>query len=214
MDLNDFLLIANEFGFAAAGVIGTLAFAFSGFIVGANSRLDIMGIYIVSALPAVGGGFVRDIIVDKTPNILSTPEPLLIVTIAVLMGFLFKLHKINNLEGKTLFIISDSLGLVAFSITGSLVAIDVGLNIFGVIVLSFLTAVGGGIIRDILINNVPMILQGGFYGSVAVLIAVSIFILDKYGYNNNASLLVVFISFMAIRLCAYFKNWHLPKINY
>lgn len=212
--LNDFFLLANELGFSAASIIGTLAFAFSGFIMGANHRLDIMGIFIASALPAVGGGILRDIIVGRTPAVLSDPEPLMIVTLAVLIGFLFRLHKVTNLEKHVLFIISDSLGLVAFSITGALVGIEVGLNIFGVIVLAFITAVGGGIIRDVLINNVPMILQGGFYGTVSVLIALAMYFLNLYGYNNSISLAILFIAGMAVRLTAYFKDWYLPRLNY
>lgn len=208
------LSLATDVGFNISSAIGTLAFAFSGFLMGVRHRLDIMGLCITSALPAVGGGIIRDILINKVPTTLINPEGFWLVISAILIGFLFKLHKVDNLENRLLFVVSDSLGLVAFSITGTLIGIEAGLNIFGIIILSFMTAVGGGIIRDILVNDVPVILQSGFYGTIAVIVALSLFAIDHLGYNNTLSTLLVFIAAITIRLLAHFRKWNLPKINY
>lgn len=208
------LFLATDVGFNMSSAVGTLAFAFSGFLMGVRHKLDIMGLCITSTLPAVGGGIIRDILINKIPSSLVNPEGFIIVASAIILGFAFKLHKVNNLENRLLFVVSDSLGLVAFSITGALIGIEAGLNIFGIIILSFLTAVGGGIIRDILVNDVPVILQSGFYGSIAVIVAISLYLIDLAGYNNTFSILCVFIAGITLRLLAHFKKWNLPKIQY
>ena len=121
--------------------------------------------------------------------------------------------KIDDLEGKTAFIISDAVGLVSFSITGSIIAIQNDFNFLGALILSFLTAVGGGTLRDILINRVPSILVSEFYATVALIVATIVFILQMYDLINLLSLTLVFIFGVALRLLAYYKNWHLPTLS-
>jgi len=205
---------ATNIGYDIASIVGTLAFAISGFLMGVRHRLDAMGLFIVSALPAVGGGILRDTLVNRLPATLVNPEGFFLVILAVLCSFLFRLHKIDNLENRFLFVISDSLGLVAFSITGAMVGIQTGFNIFGVVILAFLTAVGGGIIRDILVNDVPVILQKGFYGSIAVIIAGMMYGLNYFQFINVYTTFFVFLCGITLRLVAYFYRWNLPKINY
>ena len=86
-------------------------------------------------------------------------------------------------------------------------------NFLGALILSFLTAVGGGTIRDILINRVPSILVSEFYATVALIIATIMFMLEEFGIRNLASITIVFIFGVALRLLAYYKNWHLPTLS-
>lgn len=199
--------------FATAEIIGLISFAISGFLIAVHYKLDILGIAISSFLTAFGGGIIRDVIVDKTPYIFSQTEPILIVIATFLIAIVFKLHRIANLESKTIFVISDTIGLVAFAITGSLVAIEYHLNFFGVIIIAFLTAVGGGTMRDILINRIPSILTSEIYATVALLIGVLIYILDLLGQVSFFSLVIIFIFGVGLRLLAYHKKWNLPKLS-
>ena len=199
--------------FATAEIIGLISFAISGFLIAVHYKLDILGIAISSFLTAFGGGIIRDCLVDKTPYIFSQTEPVLIVIATFLAAIVFKLHKIANLEGKTVFVISDTIGLVAFAITGSLVALEYHLNFFGVIIIAFLTAVGGGTMRDILINRVPSILTSEIYATVALLIGVLIYILDLFKQISFISLFLIFIFGTTLRLFAYYKKWNLPKLS-
>ena len=141
-----------------ADIVGIICFALSGFLISVHYKLDILGVFISSFLTALGGGMIRDVLADRTPYVFTTNLPVILVVATVAIALLFKLHKIDDLEGKTAFIISDAVGLVSFSITGSIVAIQNDFNFLGVLILAFLTAVGGGTIRDILINRVPSIL--------------------------------------------------------
>jgi uncharacterized membrane protein YeiH len=196
-----------------ADIIGIICFALSGFLMAVHHKLDILGVFIASFLTALGGGMIRDALADRTPYVFTTNLPVILVVGTVLMALLFKLHKIADLEGKTAFIISDAIGLVSFSITGSIVAIQNELNFLGALILAFLTAVGGGTIRDILINKVPSILVSEFYATIALIIASIMFILEEFDLINVASIMIVFTFGVALRLLAYYKNWHLPKLS-
>ena len=196
-----------------ADIIGVICFALSGFLIAVHYKLDILGVFISSFLTALGGGMIRDVLADKTPYVFTNNLPVILVVATVLIALLFKLHKIDDLEGKTAFIISDAVGLVSFSITGSIVAIQNDFNFLGVLILAFLTAVGGGTIRDILINRVPSILVSEFYATVALIIATIIFTLELFELRNLFTMMVVFIFGVILRLLAYYKKWHLPTLS-
>lgn len=155
-----------------ADIIGIISFALSGFLIAVHYKLDILGIFISSFLTALGGGIIRDTIANKTPYVFDANLPIMLVIGTLVFSLVFKLHKITNFEGKMAFVISDAIGLSSFAITGSLIAIESDFNFLGVLMLAFLTAVGGGTLRDILINKVPSILVSEFYGTVAIIVGV------------------------------------------
>ncbi|MDY0051937.1 MAG: trimeric intracellular cation channel family protein [Aliarcobacter sp.] len=196
-----------------ADIIGIICFALSGFLIAVHYKLDILGVFISSFLTALGGGMIRDVLADRTPYVFTNNLPVILVVATVLIALLFKLHKIDDLEGKTTFIISDAVGLVSFSITGSIVAIQNEFNFLGVLILAFLTAVGGGTIRDILINRVPSILISEFYATVALIIATIIFALEIFELRNLFTIMIVFICGVILRLLAYYKKWQLPTLS-
>lgn len=196
-----------------ADIIGIICFALSGFLIAVHYKLDILGVFISSFLTALGGGMIRDVLADRSPYVFTTNLPVILVVATVVIALLFKLHKIDDLEGKTTFIISDAIGLVSFSITGSIVAIQNDFNFLGVLILAFLTAVGGGTIRDILINRVPSILVSEFYATVALILASIIFVLEILHLRSLPMITLVFIFGVALRLLAYYRKWHLPTLS-
>lgn len=196
-----------------ADIIGIICFALSGFLISVHYKLDILGVFISSFLTALGGGMIRDVLADRTPYVFTDTLPVMLVITTVLIALLFKLHKIDDLESKTAFIISDAVGLVSFSITGSIIAIQNEYNFLGVLILAFLTAVGGGTIRDILINRVPSILVSEFYATVALIVGLIVYILHILELKSLFTLLIVFVLGVALRLLAYYRNWHLPTLS-
>jgi uncharacterized membrane protein YeiH len=199
--------------FFAASTIGTLAFALSGYMQGVRKELDIMGLFIVAFLTANGGGAVRDVLIGGVPNVLKDISAFYLVFIICFFAYLLKLHKYTRLERQLFFVISDSLGLVSFSITGAIIGIENGLSSFGVMVLSIITALGGGVVRDTILGEIPSLFNSEFIGSVALLIAIMLVGLDKYYVLNNITISAVFITGFAIRMIAYKYDWHLPKIR-
>jgi uncharacterized membrane protein YeiH len=131
----------------------------------------------------------------------------------LIIAIVLRVHKKENLDRKELFVLSDSIGLISFSISGALVAIGMGANFFGVILLSFITAVGGGIIRDILINHVPLVLSKDFYGTVAIIIATLMYLFHMLEVLNFATIFIVFFIGLILRVMARRYNWTLPKLK-
>ena len=198
--------------FEIAEYIGIIAFAISGFFVAVRSKLDFLGVLISVFLTALGGGILRDIAVDKTPYTFTHNTPaLIIITVMVLLIF-FKFHKRDSIENKPLFIVSDSIGLISFSITGALIAIEQELNLTGVLALSFVTAVGGGIIRDIIINEIPFVFKTGFYGTIALLVGLSLYVLNVLGMMHFYPIAIIFVLGVVLRVVAYYKKWSIPLI--
>ena len=198
--------------FEIAEYIGIIAFAISGFFVAVRSKLDFLGVLISVFLTALGGGILRDIAVDKTPYAFTHNIPAIIIILVMVLLILFKFHKKDSIENKPLFIISDSIGLISFSITGALIAIEQELNLTGVLVLSFVTAVGGGIIRDIIINEIPFVFKTGFYGTISLLIGLSLYLLNLLDMMHFYPIAGIFILGVTLRVVAYYKKWSIPLI--
>jgi uncharacterized membrane protein YeiH len=196
--------------FEVAEYIGIIAFASSGFFVAVRNKLDFLGALISVFLTALGGGLIRDIAVDKTPYTFTHNMPALTILIVMILLILFKFHKKDCIENKPLFILSDSIGLISFSITGALIAIESGLNLTGVLALAFVTAVGGGIIRDVIINEIPFVLKTGFYGTIALLIGLTLYVLNLYDLISFYTMTMVFAAGIVLRMIAYYKKWAIP----
>ncbi|MDR2099913.1 MAG: TRIC cation channel family protein, partial [Campylobacteraceae bacterium] len=141
--------------FEIAEIFGIIAFALSGFYMAVREKLDLLGIFIAAFLTALGGGIIRDAIADKMPYTFTNILPAFLVISVVIAAILLRLKKHDKLEQAHVFVVSDTLGLVSFTISGSLVGIDAGFNVFGIIMLGLITAVGGSCLRDILLNKIP-----------------------------------------------------------
>jgi len=193
--------------------IGIVAFALSGFFVGVKNRLDMLGILISVYLTAFGGGLIRDTIVHKIPYAFTQNSASIIVFVLFLLMLALKVYKRADIENRAWFILSDSIGLVSFSITGALIALQAEYNLLGILTLSFLTAVGGGIARDVIINEVPFIFKTGFYGSVALIVGLFVYIFNLTETLNNYTLIALFFTGVFLRVIAFYKKWNLwiPK---
>jgi len=198
--------------FFIADIIGIIAFAISGFLVALKNNLDLLGILISSFLTAIGGGIVRDILIDRTPFAFTHTYPSLTIVITILVVVLVNSQVKENLVNSKLFVLSDTIGLVAFSLAGALLGIEAEFNFFGILIVGFLTAIGGGVIRDVMINEVPAILISDFYGSIAILTSVLLYLLNNFFVLNSITLGSVAIFAITTRLLAYKYKWRLPKL--
>ncbi|WP_372998422.1 trimeric intracellular cation channel family protein [Sulfurimonas sp.] len=199
--------------FIVADIIGIIAFSISGFLIAIKNDLDILGILIASALTALGGGIIRDAILSSAPFAFTSLYPAMTLITTILIAYIFKLYKKTSIERKWVFVVSDTIGLVAFSITGALLAINSEFNFFGIVILSFITAVGGGVTRDVMINQVPTVLISDFYGSIAVIVALLLAGLELIDSLNEVTIVSVAVLSIILRLIAFKREWHLPKLS-
>lgn len=196
-----------------AEIIGIISFALSGFLIAVEVKLDILGIFISSFLTALGGGVTRDVIVGRELFAFSNNYASLLVIAVIMIAIFFKVQRMDeNIEKHPLFMTADTLGMVSFAISGALIAQHAGFNFFGVILLSLITAVGGGVMRDILINKIPLVLVSEFYGTVAIFVGILIFIFGVLSWLNPWTIMIVFVVGVWLRFIAVSKEWHLPKI--
>jgi len=200
------------FLFEVAESIGIVSFAFSGLLISYKERLDILGLFITSFLTALGGGVIRDLLVNRLPYSFTHYLPISLVLIVMTIGLSLKLHKKTSIERNFWYILSDSIGLVSFAIAGAMVAYRVEFNYFGVIFMALVTAIGGGALRDTLLNKIPFFLKSEFYGSVALIIGSIVYILGSLKAINGWTLALLFGVGITLRLKAYYGKWELPKI--
>ena len=199
--------------FETAEVLGVVAAALGGFYVASREKLDLLGAFIASFCSALGGGLIRDALASRTPYAFTNLWPPLAVLAVVTVAILLKLHRHDKIERTKIFLVCDTLGLVSFAIAGALVGLEKEYNVFGVVMLGVITAVGGSTLRDILLNRMPFCLIGDFYASVAILVSLAMFALHYYKFANIPTITAVFAAGVCVRLWAYHRKWSLPKIG-
>ena len=207
-------------------IIGTVAFAISGTVVGINHRLDIFGILNMSVITAVGGGIVRDICVGQIPpSSLKSPFYIIISSLASCVSMLVALYlknRRNNLSiikvsqlYHSVLILSDAIGLGIFTVVG----IDSGIakgyshNLFLILFLGVVTGVGGGLIRDVIANQVPMIFRENIYAVSCVIGGLIYIVLLPY-LNHSVNILLAIAIIVIIRLVSEHNKLSLPRIEY
>jgi uncharacterized membrane protein YeiH len=193
--------------FYAIDITGTLAFALSGALVAMNKKLDLFGVFIIAFVTALGGGTLRDIMIGKTPVgwMLDLNYVYVIIT-GFFLSILFR-EKIDKHQ-KTMFLF-DSIGLGVFTLVGIEQGITIGLNPIICVALGTMTACFGGVIRDILCNEIPAIFQKEIYATVCILGGTLFFILKELNISDNSLYLTTSLSIIITRFMAVKFNWSL-----
>ena len=202
--------------------IGTISFATSGALVAIRHGLDLFGVATVGAITAVGGGIMRDCMLGNVPpKIFSNPVIVIVAVVTTMIVFqiaYFYRKKFNKLSEKidTVNLLFDALGLGAFSITGVEVACMASQesNVLLVIVMGVITGVGGGVLRDVLVNEKPYILTKHIYAVVSVCGCCLYYLLSvRWGYTVFATVFVLIFTVM-MRFLAAKLHWKLPKLEF
>lgn len=200
-------------------IIGTIAFALSGAMVGINKKMDIFGVNILAITTAVGGGIVRDIIIGNIPpTTFLYPEFAAIASISATFLFvLFFFHKDKFFHThiyERLAFIFDTAGLAAFTVDGTIIGlnIDTTHKIFLSIFLGMLTGVGGGILRDLFSNKTPDVFVKKIYASATIIGALITALLWEH-INNSFSIITGLATVVLIRTLAAHFHWNLPRIT-
>ena len=202
-------------------ILGTVAFSVSGTLVAITCGLDLFGVLTVGTITAIGGGITRDLLIGNVPPaVFSKPEVLILALLTSLIVFVLafinfkKVKDINErVEGFNVFF--DAVGLAAFSVTGVEVTCAAGFekNFVLVLVLGVITGVGGGVLRDVLVNEKPYILVRHIYAVASLLGAVAYYVIGiRFGYQLTGTIVSVLLT-VTIRMLAAKYRWKLPKIT-
>jgi len=190
-------------------LLGTVAFALSGALAGVRKEMDLYGISVLSLVTAVGGGTIRDLLVGRIPPFIFRDYNYIILSILSAITVFFFYRKVER--GYNTLLIMDALGLGVFTVIGVKVGLDYNIGYIGAIFMGVMTGTVGGMIRDILQGEIPLVLRKEVYASASLLGGVVYIILFRFiGYSFFtilASILVVFF----LRVFAIWRNWNLPK---
>lgn len=201
----------SEFFIYVLDLFGTVAFAITGAFKAIEKKFDIVGILVLATITGVAGGTIRDIILGRIPNSVADPS-YIVATIAsgIVIFFLYsRLKKHWNL-----FLKFDAIGLGVFTIIGATFAYNVfGLNFLAILLAGILTAAGGGILRDIFVNQVPIVFVKEFYLSASFIGIVVFSIILYFTEDIYYATIVGIILTTSLRLIAIKYNWNLPKVK-
>ncbi|MEK6907817.1 MAG: trimeric intracellular cation channel family protein [Thermoproteota archaeon] len=190
-------------------LFGTMAFAVTGAFKAIEHKSDIVGILLLATITGVAGGTIRDVIMGQFPNSLSDPVYVIITVLSGVAIFFLYSHLKKHWN---LFLKFDAIGLGVFTIIGATFAYNlVGLNFLAIMLAGILTAVGGGILRDVFVTQVPIVFVKEFYIS-ASFIGVVVFYFTLYFGGELYSATILGISLTTtLRLIAMKFNWNLPR---
>lgn len=193
-------------------LFGVFVFALSGGFDGAKYRLDLFGILVLAVATGVGGGIMRDALLGVHPPAVFVNETYVVVC---LIGGLLAFFFANKVQRHFMYVrVADAVGLGVFSAIGAAIAVQHGLGWVGVILISILTATGGGVIRDLLVREIPLILRADFYACNAIFGALTFLILHHFQVDEQITLFAAALVATLSRFVAMYFNFSLPKARH
>ncbi len=203
-------LIWNVFELA-----GTISFALSGAIVGLVKDMDVFGIVVLAVLTAVGGGMIRDVLAGQTPplTLISPANLFLSIAIALAASYYFSWFRIRGRRKRVLnffYALADTVGLASFTVTGTMMGLAQGEPHSYVypVLLGLVTAVGGGVLRDLMAQRVPVVLVADVYATASIAGSLLQCLVWHLGYTELAPW-VDAVSIILLRLLAMNYKWQL-----
>ncbi len=197
--------------FTILDTLGLIAFAISGALAGMTKKLDFFGVFIIAMVTSIGGGTLRDLLIGNTPVFwLLNLQTFYIVTASTLIAIIFR-TRLNTFR-KSLFLF-DTIGIGIFTITGIEKGLLVDLSPIVCILLGTITACFGGVTRDILCNEIPVIFRKEIYATACLLGGIIFFILKFLHINDDFIYIATAGTIILIRLLAVKFHWTLPQIG-
>lgn len=192
-------------------ILGTIAFAASGAYAAMQKRLDVFGVLIVAFVTAIGGGTVRDLMIGDTPvRWIRSIDYSLTIIFTVIVVIIFKDKIFKNFQ-KTL-LTFDSIGLGFFTLLGVQSGIEYQLDPAICVALGTITGCFGGIIRDMLLNNIPLIFKKEIYATACIAGGSLFFLLRHFQFSEEIGNIICILIVFLIRILAVIFDWRLPTI--
>lgn len=208
-------LVSALFGdpFLIMNTIGLVAFALVGSAKAIREEFDLFGVVVVGLATAFVGGVTRDLLVNRLPLVFQSPTEislgLLGSGLAVVLSVSLRAPDEHDIT-----VVSDAIGLAAFTTTGAIVATEAGLSGFGIVAIGTINAVGGGAFADILLDRSPFILFDDFYASCAVLGGCSYWLVDTVGVIDSSAAIACATVTVSVRVVAVTQGWYIPTVEH
>ncbi|TCO88950.1 putative membrane protein YeiH [Bacteroides heparinolyticus] len=190
--------------------VGTFAFAISGIRLASAKRFDWFGAYVVGFVTAIGGGTIRDLLLDVTPGWMTDPIYLICTGLALLWVILFGKYLIHL---HNTFFIFDSIGLALFTVVGVGKSLAVGYPFWVAIIMGSITGAAGGVIRDVFINEIPLIFRKEIYAMACVVGGTCYWLCDSLGMQSYACQVMAGTTVFIVRILAVKFKICLPTLS-
>ena len=192
-------------------LFGVAVFAISGALAAGRKSLDLLGVVIIAVVTAIGGGTTRDVLLDRHPIFwISDPTYLSVIIVAALITIWYTRYK--EPPEKAL-LLADALGLAVFTITGAQITQEVISNSVIVVIMAAITGTVGGLIRDVLSNDIPLIMRKDIYATAALAGATVYLLLQQTGLSPNLNIILGMLVVIGLRLAAIQWKLHLPRFK-
>lgn len=192
-------------------ILGTMAFAISGVLTALNKKMDPFGVFVIAFVTAVGGGTLRDVLIGRTP--VGWMQDLNYVYMIILGFFIALIFRKKLDKLRTSLFLFDTIGLGVFTLIGIRRGLIVGLDPAICVALGTMTACFGGVIRDILCNDIPVIFRKEIYATICILGGFVFFMLRKLNIPEDALYLITSGVIIVTRLMAVIFKWSLPAMG-
>ena len=189
-------------------LVGVAAFAASGALTGVQKQLDLFGVVFISGVTAIGGGFIRDALIGATP-VAALSDWRYLVTPAVVGVVVFRVHPTIAKLARPLLLV-DAAGLGLFAVAGARKAIERGIGPIGSIGIGMVTAIGGGILRDVLVREIPVVLHREIYATAALIGATIVIVGDRANWADTAVAFAAIVVTFLIRVISRWRKWSAP----
>ena len=192
-------------------LLGVAVFAVSGALAAGRRSMDLLGVVVIATVTATGGGTLRDLLLDRSPVSWMADTTYLHVSIAAaLMTVVYARYRHPP---ERFILIADALGLALFSISGAQIAENVGYGGIVVVIMGTLTGAAGGMLRDVLCAEIPLILRRGRIYATAAIIGIAVYLLLQTQLDRTAAALIGMASIAGLRLAAIIWDLTLPVFS-
>lgn len=192
-------------------LFGTFAFAISGGFKAVKYELDLLGLLVLSTITGIGGGIVRDVISGQFPPAALQNEIYFIICIAGGLLVYFTGPKIARRWD--LILVADAIGLGVFAGIGAIKGVNLGYGMVGIVLLGVLTATGGGVIRDLLVNEIPIVIRTDFYATAVIIGCAVLGVLHRMDAGRTVMLVSCILVTIASRMVAMRLDLSLPRVR-
>lgn len=192
-------------------LVAIVAEAMSGAIMGMRRGMDLFGICVIGTVTALGGGTVRDILLDHHPlGWVARPEYLAFTIMATIATTIVAPH-LHHL--RKVFLLVDAVGLVTFTVIGCDIGLSMGVHPSIVVLAGVMTGVCGGLLRDLLCQEIPLVMRKDLYASVSLLTGILYLLLLQWEFAPAIATIVATLFGVSLRMLALRFHWNLPFIE-
>ena len=195
---------------SALDFLGTMVFAITGLLAASRKQLDLFGAIVIAMVTAIGGGTLRDLILDQPVFWVTQPLYIYIVVVAALFMFFYAKFKPSPMR---LLLYLDALGLAVFTAIGAQKAMDLGLSDPIIIMTAIMTGVVGGVIRDVLMGEVPLIFRKEIYATASFVGASVMLLVANFVEQQEVAVILCIVVVFSLRILAIIANYSLPVFN-